>query len=142
MIINLDMDGLRDKKSALLKELEKVNTLLDLVDQYSLTPPQANLTAVQLVHTNSKKRHPVSGKRKAVTMALHTGPASESEIAQLLNWEVRDVTSVVNSMLTLKLVFLNEHGKLQLSQEGKTQALWFCKHPGHKVYCPDKVVQR
>jgi len=156
MIVNLDVDGLKRKRDALQQELVRVDTMLELITQFSLPAPNGSAAAMAAPaaapaaadevaapqpKTRTRIRRPVSGKRKAVTVALQSGPVSEVRLAQLLNWDTREVSRTVSSMLMLGLVVLGPQG-LQLTPKGKQQAQWFQRHPQYTVYCPDKEARR
>ena len=71
-------------------------------------------------------------------MGLHTGPATESDLAKGLVWTIQRTRTVLSSMLKYHICYLNEHGSMALSEEGKKQAAWYLAHPERLVYSPNR----
>lgn len=147
MTIDIDVDKLRSRQSELKSEIAQIDNLLLLADQFSkLQPKQLPLSVVQPAQpvpsgnangvAQDYKRGFTPGLRRAVTLALHTGPTTESELARALAWEISRVRQVLCSMFKFHLCFLSEHGRITLSEEGKTQALWFIANPSYLTYNP------
>lgn len=65
-----------------------------------------------------------AGLRRAVILALHTGPTAEADLAKALAWPLRRTRQVCMSMLKFKIIFLNEHGRFQLAEDGKRHGIW------------------
>jgi hypothetical protein len=141
VIVNIDVDALTARRQELRKELTRIDALLSLTEERTKELPVAKVVEepAPRVNGSSPRKEVHTGQRKAVTLALNTGPAREDELALVLGWSKSTVAAVVNSMLHQKIVFLNEHDKLALSTQGKEQAAWFQTHPSYTVYCPGRA---
>ena len=135
MTIEVDIDKLKSRQAELEAELTRISGLLTLAEQFSkLAPitPAPTQAALPLAPANGhpvpapkpdiKHRGFTPGLRRAVTMALYSGPATESDLARYLAWDISRVRNVLCAMLKYRICYLNEHGRLQLSDDGKKQA--------------------
>ncbi len=144
MTIEIDIEKLKQRKGELAAEMSRVDGLLSLAQDYSALipatpaplppPPPANVPE-QYTLPVRKQRSGTPGLRRAVLLGLHTGPATENDLARALAWTVKRTREVISSMRIHKLCYLNEYGKLTLSEEGKTQAAWYLANPTYLVYC-------
>ena len=149
MTIEVDIDKLNARKVELEAEIKQISDLLTLAKQFAkvITPSSPSLPSTPTIHTmplvlkgntgtpkDLPKRGFTAGLSRAVTLGLHTGPATESDLAKALAWDSRRVRQVVSSMLKFKLCYLSEHGKLTLTEEGKKQAVWFINNPSYLTY--------
>lgn len=160
MVIDIDIDKLKSRAAVLREELAKVDNMLALVEQYSQTArptlPEVTYTTGDvyvapkiMVPTHapmppfsgptapSHVRGFTAGLRRAVIMALHTGPSTESDLARALAWDRTRTRTVVSSMLKFRICYLSEHGRLVLTDEGKTQAAWYLANPSKLTYSPN-----
>lgn len=147
--ITIDIAKLQSRKVQLEMELAQVDNMLRLVEEYSTpmsqpksmlpVPPNVPVMAIQqpIRYEREKARGFTPGLRRAVTLALHTGPCTEKELTRALGWDSRRTMTVVSSMLKAHICYLSEHGQLALSPEGKTQAGWFLAHPEKLTYNPN-----
>ena len=152
MTVEIDVDKIKSRKAELEAELKNISNLILLAEQFGKPapiapeqPPPMPSTPAPIVtlagphHSNpNATRGFTAGLRRAVLLALHTGPATVQELAKALAWDVRRVTQVTGSMLKFHLIFLNEHGRLQLGPGGTTQAQWYLANAGALTYRPGK----
>lgn len=151
MIVNIDMERLAEREKELVEELQIVRNMLAAARKYGtvleekalpvVEPPDA--TPVNPVPEPEVKRTYIRYKRKHIgalkemTLALNTGPASERELHVVLGGTKDQILSTSSKIRTDKIAFLNEHGQLQLSPEGKRRAEWFMAHPNYTTYRGD-----
>lgn len=141
----IDEEKLLLRREVLAAEIAVIDSMLDMVRQYGVdVPPTPTVRDLVQPSTRPSIKETVKtktftpGKRKAVTMALDTGPTVEKDIAALLGWSKSAVHEVVRNMGTAGLA--SEHnGQLFLTKEGKVQADWFRKHPTAMTYSPNAV---
>lgn len=141
MTLEIDLDKLKARRVELEAELSRIDNLMLLATEYSKysvpvqhQPEPAREVARVSNGKSAAVRGMTPGLRRAVTLALHTGPATEPDLARALAWDIRRTRSVLGSMLKFRICFLNETGHLQLSDEGKKQAAWFLLHPNRLTY--------
>lgn len=150
MLLNIDVEGLKSEKLSLEKRLGEVTAMLMLVEQGAkYQAPQVQQVArpvveahqtqyVRPVRPNKSGRTMLQvGMRKQITELLASGPATEYELSKVLGIKQSDLHVNVQPMITNRLVFVNEFGKLQLSEEGQKRAQWFKEHPQFKTFRPD-----
>lgn len=148
-MISIDVDKLKARCVELQKELERVKGLISLAEEFGSPTSEAEKihTLSATLSSNSilvsprikdePKRGFTAGLRRAVILALHTGPTTESDLARSLVWDRTRTKQVVSSMLKFHICYLSEHGKLTLSDEGKTQAQWYLANPSSLTYNPN-----
>jgi hypothetical protein len=141
-----DVGKIRARRTELMAELERLDSLLGLLENFSAPAPSSKAVQVNMPQPAvvpivtpvvEKARGFTPGLRRAMTMALYTGPLSLDNLAKALAWDKARTKAVVGIMLKFKIAFLNEHGKLALGEEGKVQADWFLRNPGKLVYSPN-----
>jgi hypothetical protein len=141
----VDVAKIQARKAELEAELSKLDQFLALLENFSKPvpvplPPAQHYQAFAVPAPRVEHvRGFTPGLRRAVTMALYTGPLTMEELAKALAWDMARTKTVVGSMLKFKVAFLSEHGRLTLAEEGKAQADWFIKNPGKLVYSPGNV---
>ncbi len=153
--MTIDIEKLKARQQELAKESESLALLLRLAEQFSKPDPvsvpapmavptvhllpqiQLAPQPVQQTLVAEQRRGFTAGLRRAVTMALYTGPAKEADLSRALAWELHRTRVVLSTMLKFKVCFLNEHGCMQLSEEGLKQAQWFIVNPGMLTYRPN-----
>lgn len=145
MLINIDVDKLHARRAELEEELKRINSLLDLVQTYDAAylvqqhdaAPAAPTPGPGIpVSDDGPRRGFTAGLRRQVLLALHTGPCTHKELGRALAWSDSRVRRVTFSMQKFKLIFLTEHGRLQLSDEGHRQADWYLANPKYLTYRP------
>lgn len=150
MTIEIDVERLKAQKAELESQLTSVNGLIALAEQFAkvqmpVAPPQLSLpvAVAQAKHRveeeEYRKRGFTPGLRRAVILALHTGPTSESDLAKSLAWTKQRTKTVVMSMLKYKVCYLDSFGKLCLSEEGRKQAGWYLINTARLTYSPGTV---
>ena len=142
MVVEIDVDKLKAKRAELTAELTRLGQLIELAESFSRpvqepTPVQDPAPQSHVSNGHEPARGFTPGLRRAVIMALHTGPCTESELSKALVWPHKRTRIVVQSMLKFKIAFLSEFGKLNLSEEGKKQALWYLENPDYLTYRPN-----
>lgn len=145
MTLEIDVDKLKARRGELEAELSRIDNLLLLATEYSKysVPVQHQPEPLRIANGGHREqptaRGMTPGLRRAVTLALHTGPATEADLARALAWDIRRTRVVLFTMLKFRICFLNEHGRLQLSDDGQTQAAWFLQNPSRLSYSPQRI---
>jgi hypothetical protein len=125
-----------DKERWAIKQADQA--LLKQADQALRTSPippalMGALNSVPL--TTRPARSFKQGVRRDVLMALSTGSSSELELTKVLTqWKAYQVVVTVRDLLNRKMAYLTEHGQIQLSDSGKSEAKWFIVNPLYRVH--------
>jgi hypothetical protein len=77
-----------------------------------------------------KMRVQRSERRRAVLMALHTGPAGPLDLSRALGWTFKEVVKLVHAMMRDSLCFEDETWRIQLAPHGREQVEWVLNHSG------------
>ncbi len=140
---------IKSKKEQLQRELaalEKVEALMNdpiarkLLEDSSLTPrnePQVRpAMATNYVNHYAKSRKIVNtGARKAIALALTTGPTSLNDLARALVWNQEFTGGIIWPMVRKGYVEYNEgNGMFILTATGREMAQWFIRNPRFKTY--------
>ena len=146
MILEIDITKMKARKAELQSELEKLDSMINLAEMYGKPTAEPTPAPVPTIipPVTPKPKPPkedgqrgcTPGLRRAVTLALFTGPATLYDLSRALAWKPERVQQVVSSMFKAELVIL-EGNKLALTGEGKTQASWFQSHPDKLTYAPN-----
>lgn len=146
MTLEIDIDKLNLRRGELDAELKRIDGLILLAEQFC-KPVQITTQEISAPVASGNGHHreeaPVrgftAGLRRAVILALHTGPATESDLAKALVWPLKRTRTVVGSMIKFRICFLSEHGRLTLAEDGKKQAAWYMAHPEMLTYRPGLI---
>ena len=146
MTLEIDISKLKSRRSDLTTELQKINDLITLAEQYSVVVPERLPQPALPVYSNGNKsatqephRGFTAGLRRAVILALHTGPSTESDLTRALAWPAKRTKAVVMSMLKFRICYLSEHGRLTLTDEGKKQAQFYLNNPDFLTFRPSSA---
>lgn len=138
----------RHKLESQLAALQKVQAVLDDPDAKLLiaaflepangteniaAPPAAPVPAVE--QKRKPKHVEYVGARKAMIMALHTGPCTIPDVVRSLVWPQRRVEGLFNDCLRAGLVACDKDRKVwTLTTKGVQYATFFLAHPHLRVY--------
>ena len=149
-IIGIDIDQLEEQAAELRKQLSDIEAVIRIVTKngkpeepivasQAIAPPTAPKEPTPRQHdqNSSHERHPQAGARKAVCLALHTGPSTIKDLSRALVWEFRKVRVVLNSMEKHGFVSPAQGGLNALTDKGKAMARWFIAHPEYICYRPN-----
>lgn len=126
--------------------LEKVLAVLDDPDasaflngEVQLTAPVPALAGALAEADNGKKPRKVvnTGRRKAILMALHTGPATEQDLRRALVWSSDVVHGVLVDTARAGLVAEDPNRNIwTLTTNGIQHVKFFLAHPNATTYKP------
>lgn len=104
-------------------------------------PAPEPVRAPQVRPEKRRKSNPEnSGSRRAVTLALFTGPLTSRELARALVWNQQKVEGCLNGMYNEKEKLVTvKAGVWSLTEESKTRARWFIENPSYLVYSRRRV---
>jgi hypothetical protein len=140
-LVGIDIDQLRAQRDTLLAQITGIETIIRIVSESKIPPPEvqrAPPVPVPVRVPESPARYTYTGARKAVVLALHTGPASIREIARALVWDQRKVREVLTSMHAEGIATESAGEVNALTEKGTTMARWFLDNPKYVVYCPNR----
>lgn len=148
-MVGIDIDALRTQAQTLRDQLTGIETIIRIASENGVTLPEQPRFAKGIplqppVRNGEAEETPRGtyvniGARKAVTLALHTGPASHREISRALVWDTSKVKEVLSSMITAGLVSVSEGGIAALTDKGTITAQWFVANPQYVTYQPKRV---
>lgn len=139
-MVGIDIDALKAQAATLRDKLTGIETIIRIASETGVDlsePQKPKVGPIQppLRAPESEERRYVNvGARKAVTLALHTGPASHREISRALVWDTSKVKEVLCSMVTAGLASVSDGG----IDQGTVTAQWFVANPQYVTYQPKR----
>lgn len=146
-MVGIDIDALKAQAVTLRDQLTGIETIIRIASENGVTLAADSMKSVKggplqppaRLAESEERRYVNVGARKAVTLALHTGPASHREISRALVWDTSKVKEVLSSMIAGGLVSVSDGGIAALTDKGTETAHWFVAHPHYVTYQPKRV---
>jgi len=139
-IVGVDPDALAKHRDKLKAELETVETMLELINRNG-DPPIAPFVIpasdIAKAFRPPKDRRIVyyQGARRAILLALSTGPTGGKDICRAMGWSWGKFRAVARPALK-DGVITESQGLYALTTEGVQMVAWFQAHPEYTVYNP------
>lgn len=146
-IIGIDIDALHAQAAALRDQLTGIETVIRIASENSTLapePPKPNGAVKPPMRTEpetTRGNYVNIGARKAVTLALHTGPASDREIGRTLVWQVPMVREVLSSMMRDGIASVSAGSVYALTEKGHGIARWHIENPAYITHCPNRLTK-
>lgn len=143
-IIGIDIDALNAQAACLRDQLAGIETVIRIASENPVAIPEAPKPngpvkpPLRAETVQAPRKFVNIGARKAILLALHTGPASDREIGRALVWQASMVRTVLSSMLSYGIVSVSEGGVYALTEKGRGMAQWHISHPEYVTHCPSR----
>lgn len=137
-IIGIDLDALRSQAETLRSQLQDIEAVIRIVSGDG-QPAVVPVAEPEPAPEKPKKSIENPGRRKAVIMALHTGPSSTRDLTRALVWDAHDVRVTLKAAEKVGYVEVSSGDIWSLTKRGKEVAQWFLGHLTMTTYCPSRV---